>query len=203
MEVEYYADGNAGPPRDYAVDFNHTGYTCKKYVNPEDIIANGSIRPKSFPVFRYAETLLNYAEALNELEGSYTEDSITVVGRDAEEILEAFNQVRYRAGLPGLTTLPSQAEMRELIKAERRIEFNCEGHRYHDIRRWGEAYDAYNRPVLGMNIKAKRSEREIFYTITTLTNDKSRRYFDYKNYFWPISRTVLDRNLKLVQNPGW
>ena len=203
LEVEYYADGNAGPPANYAVDFNHTGYTSKKYVNPEDIITDGSIRPKAFPIFRYAETLLNYAEALNELEGTYTVDSITVTGRDEAEILNAFNQVRFRAGLPGLTSLPSQAEMRDLIKAERRIEFNCEGHRYHDLRRWGEAYDAYNRPVLGMNIKARRSEREVFYTITTLTNDKARRYFDYKNYFWPISRTVLDRNLKLVQNPGW
>lgn len=203
LEVEYYADGNAGPPANYAVDFNHTGYTAKKYVNPEDIINNGSIRPKAYPIFRYAEILLNYAEALNELDGSYTEGGITVNGRDEEAILEAFNQVRYRGGLPGLTSLPSRAEMRDLIKAERRIEFNCEGHRYHDIRRWGEAYDAYNRPVLGMNIKARKSQREVFYTITTLTNDKARRYFDFKNYFWPISRTVLDRNPKLVQNPGW
>jgi len=203
LEVQYYADGNAGPPANFAVDYNHSGYTLKKYVNAEDIITGGSIRPKSFPIFRYAEILLNYAEALNELEGSYTEEGISVTGRDEDEILNAFNQIRYRAGLPGLTVLPGQAEMRDLIKKERRIEFVCEGHRYHDLRRWGDAYAAYNRPVLGMNIKAKRTERQAFYTITTLTDDKARRYFDYKNYFYPIPKSALDKNDKLVQNPGW
>jgi len=102
-----------------------------------------------------------------------------------------------------LTTLPGQTQMRDLIKKERRIEFVCEGHRYHDLRRWGDAYAAYNRPVLGMNIKARRAERQAFYTITTLTDDKARRYFDYKNYFYPIPKTALDKNDKLVQNPGW
>lgn len=130
LEVQYYADGNAGPPANFAVDYNHSGYTLKKYVNAEDIITNGSIRPKSFPIFRHAEILLNYAEALNELEGSYSEDGVQVTGRDENEILDAFNQIRYRAGLPGLTTLPGQTQMRDLIKKERRIEFVCEGHRY-------------------------------------------------------------------------
>lgn len=204
VEVRYYSDGNAGPPANYAVDYNHSGYTCKKYVHPEDNLSSGgSIKPKSFPIFRYAEILLNYAEALNELDGSYSEYGITVAGRDEGEILNAFNQVRYRAGLPGLTQLPSREDMRDLIKRERRIEFVCEGHRYHDLRRWGDAYDAYNRPVLGMNIKVRESQREAFYTITTLNDDKARRYFDYKNYFCPLPKGALDKNDKLVQNPGW
>jgi hypothetical protein len=154
-------------------------------------------------VFRYADILLSYAEALNELDGTYSEYGITLTGRDEREILNAFNQVRYRAGLPGLTQLPDRGEMRDLIKRERRIEFVCEGHRYHDIRRWGDAYEAYNRPVLGMNIKARTDQRQSFYTITTLNDDKARRYFDYKNYFCPIPKWALDKNNKLVQNPGW
>jgi SusD family. len=202
VEVLYYADGNAGPPANFAVDYNHSGYTCKKYVHLEDNL-KGSIKPKAFPTFRYAEILLNYAEALNELEGTYSEGDLTVTGRDENEILNAFNQIRYRAGIPGLTSLPSREEMRDLIKAERRIEFACEGHRYHDIRRWGDAHSAYNRPVLGMNIKAARSEREAFHTITTLNDDKARRYFDYKNYFCPLPKSALNKNNKLVQNPGW
>lgn len=202
VEVKYYSDGNAGPPANYAVDFNHSGYTCKKYIHFEDNL-QGSLKPKAFPIFRYAETLLNYAEALNELDGTYTEGELTVIGRDEEEILNAFNQIRYRSGLPGLISLPSREEMRNLIKQERRIEFACEGHRYHDLRRWGDAYDAYNRPVTGMNIKAREREREAFHTITTLTSDKARRYFDYKNYFYPIPKSSLNRNSKLVQNPGW
>lgn len=202
VEVQYYSDGNAGPPKDFAVDYNHSGYTCKKYVHPEDNL-KGTIKPKVFPIFRYAEILLNYAEALNELDGTYTEGGVTVTGRNEDEILNAFNQIRYRVGLPGLTTLPSREEMRELIKQERRLEFNCEGQRYHDLRRWGDAYSAYNRPVLGMNIKAKKNQREAFHTITTLNDDKARRYFDYKNYLWPISKAALNKNNKLVQNPGW
>lgn len=202
VEVQYYADGNAGPPANYAVDYNHSGYTAKKYVHLEDNL-KGSIKPKAFPIFRYAEILLNYAEALNELDGTYEEGDITVTGRDEDEILDAFNQIRYRAGLPGLVSLPSREDMRELIKHERRIEFVCEGHRYHDVRRWGDAFTAYNRPVLGMNIKARKSEREAFHTITTLNDDKARRYFDYKNYFCPIPKAALNKNNKLVQNPGW
>lgn len=202
VEVQYYADGNAGPPAHFAVDYNHTGYTCKKYVHPEDNL-EGSIKPKSFPTYRYAEILLNYAEALNELDGSYTEHGVTVTGRDENEILDAFNQVRYRAGLPGLTSLPSQPEMRSLIKAERRVEFVCEGHRYHDLRRWGDADAAYARPVLGMNIKAKKNQRQAFHTVTTINDDKSRRNFSYKHYFYPIPKSAMDRNSRLVQNPGY
>lgn len=201
VEVKYYSDGNAGPPANYAVDFNHSGYTCKKYVHYEDNL-KGNLKPKAFPIFRYAETLLNYVEALNELDGSYTEGDITVT-RNEDEMLNAFNQIRYRSGLPGLLSIPPREEMREIIKHERRVEFACEGHRYHDLRRWGDAYAAYNKPVLGMNIKAREREREAFHTITTLTSDKARRYFDYKNYFYPIPKSALNRNDKLVQNPGW
>ena len=147
--------------------------------------------------------MLNYAEALNELDGSYTEHGISVTGRNENEILDAFNQVRYRAGLPGLTSLPSQSEMRRLIKAERRVEFVCEGHRYHDLRRWGDADAAYARPVLGMNIKARKNQRQTFHTVTTINNDKSRRNFSYKHYFYPIPKSAMDRNSKLVQNPGY
>lgn len=204
VEVQYYSDGNAGPPANFAVDYNHSGYTFKKYVHLEDnLYDGGSIKPKAFPVYRYAEILLNYAEALNELDGDYTEDGITVTGRDEDAILDAFNQIRYRAGLPGLVSLPSREEMRDLIKHERRLELVAEGFRYHDLRRWGDAYEVYNRPVLGMNIKARTNQRREFHTVTTLNTDKSRRYFDYKNYFWPIPKSALDKNAKLVQNPEW
>jgi hypothetical protein len=193
--------GNAGPDQRYPNDYNHTGYTCKKYVHPEDVVTNGIVKAKSFLVFRYAETLLNYAEALNELDGNYSENDVAVTGRDENEILNAFNQIRYRSGLPGLTALPSREDMRDLIKKERRIEFACEGHRYHDIRRWGEAYEAYNRPVTGMNIRG--TNRNDFHTLTTITNKKGRRYFDWKNYFLPLPKTALNNNSNLVQNPGW
>ncbi|MDR2680496.1 MAG: RagB/SusD family nutrient uptake outer membrane protein [Tannerella sp.] len=205
VTVTYYADGNAGANANFNVDYNHSGYTCKKYIHAEDQL-KATVRTKSYPIFRYAEILLNYAEALNELEQNYTdsEKGITVAARDAGEILNAFNQIRFRAGLPGLTSLPGRDEMRRLIKRERQIEFVCEGRRYHDIRRWGDAYEAYNKPVRGMNISAKKNNRQLFYTPTTYPNDPmAYRSFSYKHYFYPIPKSSLNKNPKLVQNPGW
>jgi hypothetical protein len=208
VEVTYYSDGTAAPNQNYPEDFNRSGYTCVKYIHTEDNL-KASVRSKSFPIFRYAEILLNYAEALNELDADYTdgESDITVTSRDEDEILGAYNQVRWRAGLPGLTELPDKFTMRNLIKRERQVEFMCEGRRYHDLRRWGtDASEAYNRPIQGMNVKAKLSARKDFYTVTTLTSvypRLARRSFSYKNYFCPIPKTAMNKNSKLVQNPGW
>ncbi len=204
QEVTYYADGTAQPAQNYPEDYNRTGYTCKKYIHSEDNL-RATVRTKSYPIFRYAEILLNYAEALNELNGGYTDPVTGIsVSRNAEEILFAFNQIRYRAGLPGLTSLPDQTTMRNLIKRERQIEFACEGKRYLDLRRWGQdAMTAYNRPIRGMNVRARRAARNDFYTVTVLSDRLTRRTFSQKHYFYPIPRTALDKNSKLVQNPGW
>lgn len=207
FEVTYYSDGTAGPSISYPDDYNYTGYTCIKYNHPEDNMkATGSIYAKSFPVFRYAEILLNYAEAENELNGTYTdEESGITVSRNIEEIKNAFNRIRYRAGLPGLSSeeLASQSSIREAIKQERRIEFACEGRRYHDLRRWKDAPDAYNKSITGMNVDAKSSQREKYYTRTTLNNPLTQRVWSFKMYFWPIPNNTLNKNSKLIQNPGW
>lgn len=206
VTVTYYADGNAAVSASHHSNYNHTGYTCKKYIHPEDNLkASASVREKTFPVFRFAEILLNYAEALNELDGSYRDEETGItVSRDQNEILSAFNQIRYRAGLPGLTSLPDQHTMRNLIKRERQIEFACEAKRYHDLRRWGEAKEAYNKPVRGMNIKARSTDRKNFYTPIILSNDRlAYRSFSEKQYFCPIPKSAMNKNPKLIQNPGW
>ncbi|MGG6495875.1 UNVERIFIED_CONTAM: RagB/SusD family nutrient uptake outer membrane protein, partial [Bacteroidetes bacterium 56_B9] len=85
VEVTYYSDGNAGPLPEYPDNYNRTGYTLRKYINQEDNM-KGSCRAKTFAVFRYAEILLNYVEALNELEGSYTDEATGItVTRNTEE----------------------------------------------------------------------------------------------------------------------
>ena len=84
------------------------------------------------------------------------------------------------------------------------MEFACEGHRYHDLRRWGnDAMTAYNRPITGMNVKARSNDRKSFYTVTQLNDKLTRRTFSYKNDFYPIPKSVLDKNKNLVQNPEW
>ena len=182
-----------------------TGYYTKKFLNNMSF-KSPTTYTHACPIFRYAEVLLGYVEAMNEMEGSYTdEDGQVTVTRDVDQMVKYFNQIRYRAGQPGITTADAadQSRMRELIKHERRIEFACEGRRYHDLRRWGDAMEAYNRPISGCNVKARSNERQKFYTTTILNDKLTRRSFSYKHYFYPIPKSVLDKNKNLVQNPEW
>lgn len=206
QEITYYANGTAAPSTSFPDDYNHTGFTCKKYIHYKEDNLHGMMKAKAFPILRYAEVLLNYVEALNELETSYTDEATGhTVSRDLSEIVKYFNMIRYRAGLPGITEseASNRNNMRDLIKRERRIEFFCEGKRYHDLRRWGDAMTAYNEAVTGMNISARSNNRQGFHTEKIINNSLSHRVFSYKMVFLPIPRTVLNKNKKMVQNPDW
>lgn len=131
--VKYCMDGNAGKYAGTVGSDNYTptGYVIKKYISSYDAWrGNSSERyEKGFPIIRYAEILLSYAEALNQLTTTHaitlpTGESYSL-SRDVNEIAKTFNQVRYRAGLPGLTQaqLESPTEMFEQIKRERMVEF--------------------------------------------------------------------------------
>lgn len=150
---------------------------------------------------------MNYVEALNELEGAYTDEATGIsVSRNIDEMRKYFNMIRFRAGMPGITEeeLASVDKMRDAIKAERRIEFALEGYRYHDLRRWGDAEAMINTKISGYNTKARASERQKFYTRTILDSKTiMKRTFSQKMYFYPIPKTVMDHNAKLIQNPGW
>lgn len=207
IEVTYYSNGYAAPTINFPNDYNHTGYTCIKYNHHADNMQQtGSIMAKTYPIFRYAEILLNYAEALNEMTGSYTDPASGIsVSRDVNEIAGAVNRVRFRAGLPGLSAdeLASVESIRTALKRERKVEFALEGRRYHDLRRWLDAPTAYAVPITGMNVTATSSQREKFFTRTTISNPLTQREWSFKMYFWPIPKNALDKNSKLVQNPSW
>ncbi len=208
VEVTYYADGNAYPHESQKDNKNYSGYTLTKYINQADSWRGGAIITKIFCKYRYAEVLLNYAEALNELNQSYTVENngqSYTVSRDLEKIKSALNQIRYRSGLPGVndSDLSTQETVRNLIKRERQVEFFCEGRRYHDLRRWGDAQDAYNKKITGMNVSQPSSNRREFFKETELTTPFAARRFSFKNYFWPIPYSAIKQNSKLVQNPGW
>ncbi len=205
IEATYYKDGTVQPAAQFPDDKCFSGYTLKKYTNPEDNL-KGTNRAKAFPIIRYAEILLNYAEALNEMDGTYTDpESGETITRDPAEICKAFNQIRYRAGLPGITEAEAsnREAMRDLIKRERQIEFACEHMRFFDLRRWGDAMEMLNKPIMGMNVEARTNERQLFYTPTIVNYKYARRSFSFKMNFFPIHRNTLDKNPKLVQNPGW
>jgi len=104
-----------------------TGYNFKKLVDPAPESAqNEWDGAQDFPIIRYAEILLSYAEAKNELSGP-----------DAS-VYNAIDDIRDRAGMPVVnrTSFATQSQLRELIRNERRIELAGEGQRYSDIRRW-------------------------------------------------------------------
>ncbi|MFK8275138.1 RagB/SusD family nutrient uptake outer membrane protein [Capnocytophaga cynodegmi] len=105
-----------------ASNTSKTGYNYRKMVDPNETIYRKS---NDFPLIRYAEILLMYAEAQNE-----------VAGADGS-VYDALNKIRNRVGMPDVTAGLSKEAMRDVIRNERRIELACEGHRWNDIRRWG------------------------------------------------------------------
>lgn len=120
-----------------------TGYNFKKLVDPA-YIANDWDGEQDFAIIRYAEILLSYAEAKNELSGP-----------DAT-IYAALDDIRDRAGMPAVNqaVYNDKDKLRTLIRNERRIELAAEGQRFWDIRRWNIAqnvmkttYDITNSPV--------------------------------------------------------
>ncbi|MFA5328092.1 MAG: RagB/SusD family nutrient uptake outer membrane protein [Prolixibacteraceae bacterium] len=201
----YYKDGTA-----YGTDYNYnrTGYTIRKWAHQEDNRDYwGAVKPKTYPIVRYAEVLLGYVEAMNEMNGSYTDEASGVtVTKDVNQMVKYFNEIRYRAGLPGITAAEAgdYDTMKSLIKHERQIEFFFEDHRYYDLRRWMDAPEVMRTPVNGLDVSAKTAERQRFYT-TKIWNTETamKRVWNNKMYFYPIDQSVLDKNGKLVQSPGW
>ena len=149
-----------------------------------------------------AEAYLSYAESLNE----YSIDMGTY-DSNKKEILKYINKIRERAGIPqysegteaGKITAPTDPkEMRQLIRRERRVEMNCEaGLRFDDLRRWKEAETALDGKFWGMNMLAKKEDRDSYYKRTVYQTRK------FISYWWPIPQDEMDVNINLRQLPGW
>jgi hypothetical protein len=187
-------------------EYAMTGYLCRKFSHYEDSwLSNGRRKLKYGILYRMAEVYLNYVEAMNELDKSYTINGITV-SRDPAEMKRCFNLIRHRVGLPGITDadVASQSAMRTLIERERLLEMMWEGRRYFDIRRNKKAMIYENEPVMGLDVSARTSEPEKFYTVIKA---KERNYlykvFSTRQTFWPIPKHEIDKNHKLDQIPGY
>ena len=214
VTVTYYKGGSAGMDaasgEDAKVNYAVTGYVLKKYINPFDSWADGGTRvSKAFPIIRYAEILLSYAEAVNHLNSTH---SITMESGETyqlsragnlQDMISAFNQIRYRAGLPGLRPQDyvTEESMDKQIVTERLVEFLAEGRRFYDIRRWGIYEEEENKPIEGMNITGDQYD---FYQRSVVTHaDYRNRVVDRKTVFLPIPRDEMRKASKLDQNPGW
>ena len=165
-----------------------TGYYMRKYI-PETILSSnhgGSAR-RLWIIIRYAEILLNYAEALNE------------VGFEAnkDEICSLLDQVRHRAGITGNVIdrddLNSQAAMRNFIHKERTVEFAFEEHRPWDVRRWNCAEKALSRPIYGIDVANDG-------TITRKVAQQ--RVFEKRMYLYPIPEGE-EWKTNITNNEGW
>lgn len=209
--ITYYTDGNAGKTAttDDKNNYPITGYVLRKFIHPDDAWGgtNAQVTSKAFPTIRYAETLLSYAEALNNLTSVYTvmdESGMSYTFfRDRDEIRSAFDQVRFRAGLPGLTDaeLASPETIQALIEKERMIEFLYEDRRYYDVRRWGIYEITENEPIMGMNTDAPKAS---YYTAVPVNSSIARnRVVDKKMVFMPIWLNEVRKAPSLDQNPGW
>jgi hypothetical protein len=207
--VRYYYDSPNGKSGAHNSNiYTATGYVTKKYIHPVDAYngANNRRMPKAFGIIRYAEILLSYAEALNNLQGQHTVTlggETYTVSKDVAEMKRAFNQVRYRAGLPGASTseLGNPAAFFELIKQERMIELLHENRRYYDVRRWGIYLEEDSQPVMGMNTDAIK---DYFYQRVVVNSSRATgRIVDKKMVFLPIPRDEVRRLPSFDQNPGW
>ncbi|MBX2922521.1 MAG: RagB/SusD family nutrient uptake outer membrane protein [Chitinophagaceae bacterium] len=118
-------------------DNSPSGYDMRKLVDPAYNEFPEFVGGQSFPLFRYAEVLLTYAEAKNEADGPDV------------SIYNALNEIRDRAGMPSVdqATYNTKEKLRDLIRNERRIELAGEGQRYFDIRRWNIAEDVMKTEI--------------------------------------------------------
>ncbi|WP_333819779.1 RagB/SusD family nutrient uptake outer membrane protein [Ohtaekwangia sp.] len=166
-----------------------TGYYLRKFLddnlpinNPWDVAGT-----QPWIYMRYAEVLLNYAEAQNE-----------AVGPDGT-VYNAINLIRARANMPALPAGLTQDKMRDAIRRERQVELAFEEHRFYDVRRWMIAMDTENEPAYGITITKNGS---------TLTYARKvaldGRKFEEKHYWLPIPRAEIQASgNKLEQNPNY
>ena len=156
-----------------------------------------------FPVIRYAEVLLNYAEAVYELNGTITDS----------ELDYSLNKVRLRVNpsMPKLSSTLVSANnlsMREEIRRERTVELVLEGFRIDDLKRWATAPDEMPQDMLGVQVTDTWFETNWTDHKRSLSSDGclilySDRTWNDKLYLYPLPSDQLQLNPQLEQNPGW
>jgi len=148
-----------------------TGYGMKKFLTPENIPFGYATRSaQDWVLLRYAEVLLNYAEAENEISGP------------VPTVHNVINAIRKRANLKDLPTNLSKEQMREAIRKERRIELAFEGIRYFDLKRWHIAGDVLNAVTDGI-IKYRFEDKSYLWPIPQAQIDRSQGVLiQNKNY---------------------
>lgn len=189
----------------FANGTSQTGYTWKKMAVNEDALALES--DLDAILIRYAETLLNYAEAKYELADHISNEDLDI----------SVNELRRRVGMVALTNEFIQGanpgnvklDMRDEIRRERLVELANEGFRYDDLLRWGIAQDVLPKALVGIpdlreyykyvNNNVWKKVKNGFVELQPTTD----RTFEEKHYLWPLPLVQLALNENLEQNPDW
>ncbi len=164
-----------------------TSYYLRKNVDENNYFDDGAKSTKPFTFIRYAEVILNYAEALYNL-------------NETGAALEQVNAVRTRpaVNLPAITV--SGAKIMEAIRQERKVELAYEGHYYWDMRRWNLAHIKFTGyQTHGFRIEKVGERFDYFY----VSCDDQDRNFPEKMYSCPIPQSELDNNALIEQLPEW
>lgn len=167
-----------------------TGYYLRKYLKDGDKSWITAYSAQTCILIRYAEVLLNKAEALAEL--SWDQNSV--------EALQALNDVRGRVGLPSRQTA-SKEEFMEFVRYERMVELAGEGFRYWDLRRWRLAEEVINgKNVHG--VKITKTDSGFNYEHVDADNGNKRIFYD-RYYHFAIPESERSKNPLCDNNQGW
>lgn len=169
-----------------------TGYYLRKFSSKEASIFGTEFKTShNYGFFRFAEILLNFAEAANEYGGpDYAINGLSAKG--------AMNAIRTRAHMPSVEDDVTQAELRDLIRLERRVELAFEEHRFWDVRRWKIA-TSLKGSIDGMKIIKNPDDSYTYNRQIAI----EQRVFEPKHYFYPVPQSEINRNATLKQNPEW
>ena len=200
---EKLVGGTATPtPPDFTVTL--TGYQIIKYNIDDKNYESAKVSYNSLPIIRYAEVLLNYAEAVFERDGQISDEDLAI----------SLNLTRKRINpeMPDLTNdfvTANNLDMRTEIRRERTIEFFDENFRIDDLKRWKTAEDEMPMNLTG--VKWKDTDFESRWPDASfkdkdgegcIIHEKGRNWHE-KHYLLPLPTDQLKLNSNLKQNPGW
>ncbi len=199
--VTYFGlDTRNGPIENW--NGTRTGYAIRKFMDPNPAIVDQNTRSEvPSPLIRYTEIVFNYVETCLEL-GQETEAKIWL------------NKIRFRSGMPAITDAGDALKQR--YRNERNVEMMFEEQRFYDARRWLIAPTTLGNKVkiikitgtlkAGKSVTVYRHSTDNFnytYTVQELDPGVENRSWNDKLYFPPISRDEINKNNKLIQNPGY
>ena len=180
---------------------SNSGYQTRKWGVERKV--DDFYESMDYPVIRYAEVLLNYAEAAYELGESISDADLD----------KSLNLVRLRVN-PNMPKLSNSfvtangLNMREEIRRERTVELILEGFRIDDLKRWATAPTEMKQDQLGVKMTGTWFEANWTAQARQLNSDGciimyTDRTWNDKLYLYPLPSDQLQLNPQLGQNPGW